>query len=349
MKFSFTHHLLWMHPCISLCRYVESHYPSLQGLFALDCLLLPTFIQMCPESEYSELVSVLHPVYVILSMEKKLGSSSFVITNSEVMLSWWFCLWLKLLLYSYIEGTGLLRIVAKVYQSSEEKMWRLLYCWCRKVKNTFFVFNWTQHYYVALFYRSLETSALLNATYHMVTSLKVLRFNFTGGVAAKLLSVIFTLLLEVLSMTIKLTMKAESHSQSISIQKDRSFTLLNGKIKEWIKVVMSDRNTSKTFIFGGGMMKVGGWMSASLEDFVNLEQEFKVHVLDCVCVCVFAYVHTCVCVCVCMCMCVNYLKSLFQFGCTKVISCRNMFLCLLIYRYYMYTYKLGMIFGSTGV
>ena len=123
---------------------------------------------------------------------------------------------------------------------------------------------------------------MLNATCHMVESLKTSRFNFTGGVAAKLLSVIFTLLLEILSMTIKLTMKTECDAQSISIHKDESFSVLNGKMKDWIKVVMLAHRTPNPLIFGGGMKRDRSWWNVPLEVFVDLNKEFEV--LDYVCV-----------------------------------------------------------------
>ena len=74
----------------ALCRYVQSYYKTLQALFALDHLLLPTFIQLCPLKEHSELVSVLPPFYVILSLQKKFGTYRLNISDSEVTLSWWY-------------------------------------------------------------------------------------------------------------------------------------------------------------------------------------------------------------------------------------------------------------------
>ena len=127
-----------------------------------------------------------------------------------------------------------------------------------------------------IIHRSLEASALLKATCYLVETLKVSTFNFLGGQAAKLLSVIFTLLLEVLSVTIKLTITTECDARLLSIQKDQSFRVLNIKIKEWIEVVMLAHGSHGSSIFGAGMKSTGNWYSKSLEEFVDLQQEFKV-------------------------------------------------------------------------
>lgn len=128
-------------------------------------------------------------------------------------------------------------------------------------------------------HRSLEAPALLKAASHFVKTLKVTPFCSVDSLAARLFTAIINLLLEVLSIAIRLTMMTRPGVDSISIQKDEAFNVLNTKIKEWNQAIMSRRfGSPNPLIFGGGLKRTGSWDKSQLEEFVDLTQEFKVHV-----------------------------------------------------------------------
>ena len=130
--------------------------------------------------------------------------------------------------------------------------------------------------YYIFYHRSLEVKALLKVAFHMVETLQVSVFSHVDSVAAELLIAILTLLLELLSITVKFTIIAQHDDNSMKIQKDDLIRVLKYKMTEWIKDVMSKNwRTLNPSVFGAGLSFMM-WGMSKLEEFVDLHKEFKV-------------------------------------------------------------------------
>ena len=128
-------------------------------------------------------------------------------------------------------------------------------------------------------HRSLEVQALFKAASHLAVNLQVSVISRVDSLAAKLLMAIFTLLLEVLSITVKFTMKAQQDPNSMRIQKDELIRFLRFKINLWIEKIMSKTpwfGSCDPFVFGAGLRSGMFYEVNRLEEFVDLYQEFKV-------------------------------------------------------------------------
>ena len=124
-------------------------------------------------------------------------------------------------------------------------------------------------YAYSLFLCSLsEAPVLLEITSHLVKTFQIPRLGPVDSKSSELVSATITLLLEVLSITIRVT------TETSKIQKDEPLQLLTTMIKDWIQAKIGNCQTTQK-IFGGGVKK-GGWTNQG-EDFVDLPQEFKVY------------------------------------------------------------------------
>ena len=54
----------------------------------MDNLLLPVFIQICPEKDHLELVTVLPLSYAIVLLQKSLKVNQSIIPDAKVNLNW---------------------------------------------------------------------------------------------------------------------------------------------------------------------------------------------------------------------------------------------------------------------
>ena len=128
-------------------------------------------------------------------------------------------------------------------------------------------------------HRSLEVQALFKAASHMAVNLPVSVISHVDSLAAKLLMEIFTLLLEVLSITVKFTMMAQHDPNSMRIQKDELIKALRFKVNLWIEKIMSKTvwyGSCNPFVFGAGLRSGMFFEVNRSEEFVDLYQEFKV-------------------------------------------------------------------------